>query len=277
MTCPRPCARPSTTTTATFASRSAPSRPSAGRGARPYQGSGICGSDCSSGTACQGAHRVGHEVAGDIVEVAGVTNVAVGDASSRTTCPATPAAMPDRHHTAATRCTPRTSIRGFAEYVRMPALQTDRGILRMPDSMSYEEGSFVEPLGCVVRAQRARVRPGSTVLVMAAASAACSHPPRARAGRARSSRPTSRSIGWIGPCAVARLRRGTRSTRRQAARDAARGNDGNLADLVILGTGALSAIDQASRASTTARRSWSSRSRPRQTTRCPETNSGAER
>ena len=37
----------------------------------------------------------------------------------------------------------------------------------LPDSVSYEAGTFVEPLGCVVRAQtRAGVRPGSTVLVI---------------------------------------------------------------------------------------------------------------
>ena len=37
---------------------------------------------------------------------------------------------------------------GFCEYVRVPALQTDRGVYPLPDHVTYEEGSFVEPLAC---------------------------------------------------------------------------------------------------------------------------------
>jgi L-iditol 2-dehydrogenase len=43
----------------------------------------------------------------------------------------------------------------------------DRGVFKIPKELSYEEATFHEPLGCVIRAQRtARLSPGQTVLVL---------------------------------------------------------------------------------------------------------------
>jgi L-iditol 2-dehydrogenase len=56
---------------------------------------------------------------------------------------------------------------GFAEYVLLPAINVDRGIYLLPDEMSYEAATFIEPLACVLRAQRiAALSPGQTVLVI---------------------------------------------------------------------------------------------------------------
>ena len=134
--------------------------------------SGICGSDVLEWYRVPKAPIVlGHEVAGDVAAVGeGVENVAVGDrvvVSHHVPCNVCRYCLAGNHTACHTLHTTNFDPGGFSEFVRVPALQTDRGILRMPDSMSYEEGSFVEPLGCVVRAQvRAGVRPGSTVLVM---------------------------------------------------------------------------------------------------------------
>ena len=43
---------------------------------------------------------------------------------------------------------------GFAEFIRIPAVNVLRGMLSLPKGMTFEEGTFVEPLGCVVRGQR---------------------------------------------------------------------------------------------------------------------------
>ncbi|ABP94373.1 MULTISPECIES: zinc-dependent dehydrogenase [Metallosphaera] len=44
---------------------------------------------------------------------------------------------------------------GFAEFFRVPAWNVEKGgILVLPSNVSFEEGSFVEPLATVVRAQR---------------------------------------------------------------------------------------------------------------------------
>ena len=56
---------------------------------------------------------------------------------------------------------------GFAEYVRLPAINVDRGTFRLPDNVTFDEGSFVEPLACVDRGQRLTgVRPGDSVAVL---------------------------------------------------------------------------------------------------------------
>ncbi|MBI4175968.1 MAG: alcohol dehydrogenase catalytic domain-containing protein [Candidatus Aenigmarchaeota archaeon] len=56
---------------------------------------------------------------------------------------------------------------GFSEYVRIPRVNVEKGVLSLPQEIGYEEGTFVEPLGCVVRGQRkAGVKEGQTVLVI---------------------------------------------------------------------------------------------------------------
>ena len=52
------------------------------------------------------------------------------------------------------------------EYVRVPAINVDRGTFLIPEGVSFEDASFAEPLACVLRGQnRANVKAGQTVLV----------------------------------------------------------------------------------------------------------------
>jgi L-iditol 2-dehydrogenase len=56
---------------------------------------------------------------------------------------------------------------GLSEFVLVPAALVKQGVRLLPDALSFDESTFVEPLACVVRAQRlAEVRPDSTILVM---------------------------------------------------------------------------------------------------------------
>ncbi|BBG27518.1 zinc-dependent dehydrogenase [Sulfuracidifex tepidarius] len=59
---------------------------------------------------------------------------------------------------------------GFSEYFRVPAWNVERGgILKLPDNVSFDEGSFVEPLATVVRGQRrVKIDDGDYVLVVGA-------------------------------------------------------------------------------------------------------------
>ncbi len=71
---------------------------------------------------------------------------------------------------------------GMAEYVRLAAINVDRGVFSLPDEMSYEEATFIEPLACVLRGQRlARIQPGQTVLVLGSGIAGLLHIKLARA------------------------------------------------------------------------------------------------
>lgn len=56
---------------------------------------------------------------------------------------------------------------GFAEYIRVPSLNVDWGLFILPHEVSFEAGVFIEPLACVVRAQRtADIKTGQSVLVL---------------------------------------------------------------------------------------------------------------
>jgi L-iditol 2-dehydrogenase len=193
---------------------------------------------------------LGHEVAGDVVAVGeGVTSVAVGDRvvlSHHVPCNTCRYCLAGSHTACHTLHTTNFDPGGFAEYVRVPALQTDRGILKLPDTVTYEQGSFVEPLACVVRAQmRAGVRPGSTVLVMGSGISGLLHIRLALAlgaGRVFATDVSEYRLDWArrsGAVAFDAIAAGDKLPEMLRA-----ANDGNLADLVILGTGAPSAIDQ---------------------------------
>ncbi len=59
---------------------------------------------------------------------------------------------------------------GFAEYMRIPEQFISRGnILNLPDSMSFEVGSLIEPLGTVFTgAEACRIKPSDIVLIIGA-------------------------------------------------------------------------------------------------------------
>ena len=56
---------------------------------------------------------------------------------------------------------------GFAEYVRAMPWIVERGMIALPQNVTFEEASFVEPLNTSLKAVRkARVAPGETVLIV---------------------------------------------------------------------------------------------------------------
>jgi L-iditol 2-dehydrogenase len=59
---------------------------------------------------------------------------------------------------------------GFAEYVRVPGhILQHGGLIRIPDAISFEQASFVEPTNCCLKAvKKAQIAPGQTVLVTGA-------------------------------------------------------------------------------------------------------------
>jgi L-iditol 2-dehydrogenase len=59
---------------------------------------------------------------------------------------------------------------GFAEYVKVPGhIVQNGGLIPIPDDISFEEASFVEPTNCCLKAlDKAKVGPGQTVLVTGA-------------------------------------------------------------------------------------------------------------
>jgi L-iditol 2-dehydrogenase len=55
---------------------------------------------------------------------------------------------------------------GFGEYVKAMPWVAERGIIPLPDNVSFEEATFLEPINTILKAvQKARVTAGETVLV----------------------------------------------------------------------------------------------------------------
>jgi len=149
-------------------------RPSIGPGEAlvKIEASGICGSDVMEWYRIKKAPIVlGHEIAGTIVETgAGVTRFKAGDkvtVAHHVPCNTCKYCLAGNHSVCDTLRTTNFDPGGFCEFVRVPAINVDRGTFILPDNVSFEEGTFVEPLGCVVRAFRmARFSPGMSVLVI---------------------------------------------------------------------------------------------------------------
>jgi L-iditol 2-dehydrogenase len=58
---------------------------------------------------------------------------------------------------------------GFSEYIVVPALNAERDTLKLPEALSFEEATMIEPIGCCLRGfGRANMRIGDTVVVFGA-------------------------------------------------------------------------------------------------------------
>jgi L-iditol 2-dehydrogenase len=121
--------------------------------------SGICGSDVIEWYRVPKAPRVlGHEATGIIDKVGGkVKSVKVGDrvfVSHHVPCFNCRHCQRGNHTACHTLHTTNYYPGGFAQYVKVPKINVQYGIYKLPDDVSFEEGTFVEPLACVSRGQR---------------------------------------------------------------------------------------------------------------------------
>ena len=136
------------------------------------EASGICGSDVLEWYRLNKAPLVlGHEVAGQVVDIGdGVENFQTGDrivASHHVPCNTCFYCCSGHHTACETLRTTNFYPGGFSQYIQVPSINVDRGVFKIPEELSYEEATFHEPLGCVIRAQRiASLKPGQTVLVL---------------------------------------------------------------------------------------------------------------
>jgi len=134
---------------------------------------------------------------------------------------------------------------GFAEYLRVPRINRENGTLMLPEDVSFEDGTFVEPLGCVVRGQRkANVKKGHTVLVLGSGISGLLHIQLAKARGAAKVIATDisgyrlRAARKFGADAVIDAKDDVAARVRSY-------NHNRLADRVIVCTGAFSAFKQA--------------------------------
>ena len=214
------------------------------------QASGICGSDVMEWYRIKKAPLVlGHEMAGDVVQVGkNVEKYKVGDrvfVSHHVPCNTCRYCLDDQHTLCDTLHSTNFYPGGFAEYLRVPEINVDRGVFLLPKEMSYDEGVFIEPLACVVRGMRiVGMKPGASVLVIGSGIAGLLHIKLARAlgaGRVIATDiddyrlETAKKLG--ADMVINAKENVTEKVKKY--------NDGRLADIVVLCTGALPAVKQA--------------------------------
>ncbi len=212
--------------------------------------SGICGSDVMEWYRINKAPCVlGHEIGGEVVQVGGgVQEFRKGDrvfVSHHVPCNKCHYCLKDHHSTCAQLRSTNFDPGGFAEFVRVPAVNVTNGTFKLPDGMGYDEAVFIEPLGCVFRGQRrAGLHPGDTVAVLGSGLTGLLHIRLAKAlgaGLVLASDVLESRLEAASDCGadeccmagddlVSRLRSC---------------NDDKLADLVVVATGAPPALEQA--------------------------------
>ena len=212
--------------------------------------SGICGSDVMEWYRIKKAPRIlGHEITGDIVEIGkNVKKYRIGDrvfVSHHVPCNTCRFCLNNQHTLCHTLHSTNFHPGGFAEYLRVPEINVDRGVFVLPKEMSYDEGVFIEPLACVVRGLKtAEMKPGQIVLVLGSGISGLLQIKLAKAWKAGKILATDveeyrlKAAKKFGADAVIHAKD-------DVPEQVKKHNDGKLADLVILCTGAPSAVKQA--------------------------------
>jgi len=155
------------------------------------EASGICGSDVFEAYRRPRAPLIlGHEVAGVVAEVGdGVEAFRAGDrvfATHHVPCLECSRCRSGHPSTCEMLRTTHFEPGGFADFARVPAPQVRRGMLPIPDDVSFEDASFVEPLACVVQGQRfAALTAAHSVVVVGSGLSGLLHVRLARATGAR--------------------------------------------------------------------------------------------
>ncbi len=134
---------------------------------------GLCGSDLLEWYRIKRAPLVlGHEPAGVVVEAGKlVSTVRPGDrvfVTHHVPCNSCQFCL-SGHETA---CTTFQTVNnfdpgGFSQLLRVTGRSVETGTFALPDNVSFEQATFIEPLGTVVRAIRAAgLKPGQSVFVL---------------------------------------------------------------------------------------------------------------
>ncbi len=213
--------------------------------------SGICGSDLLEWYRIQRAPLVlGHELAGEIVEVGtSITTFKPGDrvfATHHVPCDECRYCLGGHETACKTFQTENNFLPGgFAQFLKVGGRSIITGTMKLADNMSYDAGTFVEPLGTAVRGIRTiDLQPTDSIMIFGSGIAGILLMKLARARGAKT----------IIACDIddSRLRSAkkagadfTVSAKDDVIEFIKQNNGGRLADKVLICAGALSAAETA--------------------------------
>ena len=136
---------------------------------------GICGSDIMEWYRIKKAPLVlGHELTGKVIQTGKeIIEYKIGDrvfATHHVPCEECNYCQTG-HETACDVFQIKNNfcLGGFSQYLRVSGKSVETGILKLPEEVSYEQGTFIEPLGTVVRGLRTiGLKRGESVLILGA-------------------------------------------------------------------------------------------------------------
>ncbi len=215
------------------------------------EASGICGTDCLEWYRINRVPLIlGHEIAGTVAEVGeGTRRHKVGDrisASHHVPCGECRFCLDGHETTCEMLRKTNFDPGGFSEFVRIPKINIEKnGVYPIPKDVTFEEATFIEPLACVLRGQRlARLKKGKTVLVVGSGISGILHIQLAKYNGAKKIIATDvveyrlKVAERLGADHALYAKDFNANRLREI-------NDGFLADLVIISTGAARAYDEA--------------------------------
>jgi len=207
---------------------------------------GICGSDIVEWYRLPRAPLVqGHELGAEVVEVgASLTKYKPGDRVF--IAPKVPCLK--CHYCREGHYPQCSSVKerlpgAFAQYVLVPEILVNNGTLLLPKNVTYDQSTFVEPLACAVRAQRlANLGEGKNVMVLGCGMSGLLHVKLAHARNARvtASDINARRLAFAGKVGAAITVDAAENVAERLVAET-----GRLADVVILCTSAMSAVEAA--------------------------------
>lgn len=133
---------------------------------------GICGTDVLEWYRIKKPPRVlGHEMSGEIFDVGkGVKSFKNGDrvfVSHHVPCFKCHYCLQGNYTACESLHTGNYDPGGFSEFIRIPKENVKYGTFLLPDSITYEEATMIEPLGCVIAGQRQLdIRKDQTILII---------------------------------------------------------------------------------------------------------------
>lgn len=201
--------------------------------------SGICGTDVMEWYRTKKSPRIlGHEIAGDIVQSRS-DKYKEGErvfVSHHVPCNNCKYCLAGNHTACDTLHEGNYDPGGYSEFIRVPKINVDYGVYLLPDHLSYEEATMIEPLACAIRALRlVDIRKGQTVLVLGSGVSGILNIQLARLSGAR-----------VVAADISEYR--LNKAREFGADEVIRAGSGAIdikADRVIICTGAYKAVDQA--------------------------------
>ena len=207
---------------------------------------GICGSDIVEWYRLPRAPLVpGHEIGGEVVAIgAGVETFHPGDRVFIT--PKIPCMQCEYCKNGHYPVCPHVKERlpgGFAEHILVPAALVKDGTYRLPDSISADQSTFIEPLACVVRAQNlASVAGPQTVLIFGCGMSGLLHIKLAKSKGCHVAAVDiqPQRLEYAAQCGADLILEAAEDVPARLAAE-----HGRLADVVVHCTSAMSAVEQA--------------------------------